>query len=101
MKWTYEVDSERECYKILTEEKIIEHDGKKEPQWIADVFELEDAEEIVNTHNRLIGITLNNALLELIERGESVYGGDFDSIGKRKGLECFVVSGNRPRATKG
>ena len=51
VKWTVEVDNNRECYRILTDVSVMEHDGVKERQWIADVFEHSDAVAIANSHN--------------------------------------------------
>ena len=48
--WVFETDNERECYRILTKEPIIEHDGTKERQWIADVFEESHARYICSLH---------------------------------------------------
>ena len=53
-KWMIETDNDRECYRILTEEFVQEHDGVPERVWIADVFDYKDALEIVNSHNNLI-----------------------------------------------
>ena len=51
VKWAVEVDSKRECYRILTSVPVQEHDGVKERQWIADVFEQSDAIAISESHN--------------------------------------------------
>ena len=51
VKWTVEVDNNRECYRILTDVPVMEHDGVNEQQWIADVFEYSDAVAIANSHN--------------------------------------------------
>jgi hypothetical protein len=51
VKWTVEIDNKRECYRIITDVPVMEHDGVKERQWIADVFERSDAIAIANSHN--------------------------------------------------
>ena len=51
VKWIVVVDNKRECYRILTDGPVMEHDGVKERQWIADVFEQSDAIAITNSHN--------------------------------------------------
>lgn len=51
IRWISELDSDNECYRIFTELPVMEHDGIKERQWIANVFEYSDAMEIVNAHN--------------------------------------------------
>lgn len=50
-RWTIEVDNENECYRILTERNVQEHDGVPEQVWVANVFEMDDAVEIVTAHN--------------------------------------------------
>lgn len=50
-RWIFVTDNENECYRILTQEKVIASDDGDEQQWIADVFELADAIEIVTLHN--------------------------------------------------
>lgn len=60
VKWVVEVDNKRECYRILTDVPVMEHDGVKEQQWIADVFEQSDAIAIANRHNATLGIKEEN-----------------------------------------
>jgi hypothetical protein len=50
-KWVIEVDNDNECYRILTERNVQEHDGVPEQVWVANVFELDDAVAIVSSHN--------------------------------------------------
>ena len=50
--WMSKLDPSRDCYRILTV-PIIEHNGIKEHQWIADVFEMSDADAIVKEHNSI------------------------------------------------
>ena len=54
--WIVKSDGDRECYRILTADKCIEHDGTKERQWIADVYEYSDAKNIVSLHNAALDI---------------------------------------------
>ena len=60
VKWAVEVDSNRECYRILTDAPVMEHDGVKEQLWIADVFEQSDAIDITNRHNAALEISEEN-----------------------------------------
>ena len=50
-RWTIVTDNANECYRILTARNVQEHDGIPEQVWIANVFELEDAVNIVKAHN--------------------------------------------------
>lgn len=68
VKWTVEVDNKRECYRILTDMPTMEHDGVKERQWIADVFEQSDAIAITNSHNAALDIREENGSSHNISR---------------------------------
>jgi len=50
-RWIIATDDANECYRILTARNVQEHDGIPEQVWIANVFELEDAVNIVKAHN--------------------------------------------------
>ncbi len=56
-QWVLEIDNENEQYKILTKEKILPVDGKpnQEQQWIASVYCINDAAEIIINHNEKVG----------------------------------------------
>lgn len=53
-KWIFKASNEEQGYKILTENKVIKTDDFEERQWIATAFELEDAVEICEAHNKLV-----------------------------------------------
>jgi len=52
--WTIDTNNKDNFYRILTVERVINSEGKKEHEWIANVFELCDAMEIIQAHNNSI-----------------------------------------------
>ena len=49
--WAIDTENKESFYRIVTVEKVINLEGKKEHQLIANVFELCDAMEIIRAHN--------------------------------------------------
>jgi len=91
VKWAVEVDSKRECYRILTSVPVQEHDGVKERQWIADVFEQSDAIAISESHN---------AALDAMEENGSSHNNARDEICPQCTKYALIIRDNYKLCTK-